>query len=67
MFEILRAGSARMRLGREVVVYCDAPVDPGRPEDGAEALKALAERVRGRIAARVDAAAGAAAGEAVTA
>jgi 1-acyl-sn-glycerol-3-phosphate acyltransferase len=28
MYEILRAGSARMRWGREVTVYFDAPVDP---------------------------------------
>ncbi|MEZ4240335.1 MAG: lysophospholipid acyltransferase family protein [Myxococcota bacterium] len=54
MYEILRAGSGLMRRGREVVVTCDAPVDPGRPEDGPEALRALAERVRAPIAARVD-------------
>lgn len=63
MYEILRAGSARMRLGREVVVYCDAPVDPGSPEDGPEALKAMVERVRSRIVARVEAAAPGAAAE----
>jgi 1-acyl-sn-glycerol-3-phosphate acyltransferase len=66
MYEVLRAGSARMRLGREVVVYCDAPVDPGQPDDGAEALRAVAERVRARIAGRVDAAAAARAGVPVT-
>lgn len=49
MFEILRAGSARMRFGREVTVYCDAPVAPDA--DPAE----LADRVRATIAARVDA------------
>jgi 1-acyl-sn-glycerol-3-phosphate acyltransferase len=53
MFDILRAGSPRMRLGRDVVVYCDAPVDPGGPEDGPDALKAVTERVRSRIVARV--------------
>lgn len=54
MYEILRAGSSRMRRGREVVVTCDAPIDPtGVPDDG---LDALAERVRSVIAARVEAA-----------
>ncbi len=53
MYEILRAGSARMRWGREVTVYCDAPIDPtGVPDDG---LGALADDVRRVIAARVDA------------
>jgi 1-acyl-sn-glycerol-3-phosphate acyltransferase len=49
MYEVLRAESARMRRGREVTVFCDAPIAPdGDPE-------ALAERVRAVIAARVDA------------
>jgi 1-acyl-sn-glycerol-3-phosphate acyltransferase len=50
MYEILRAGGARMRRGGEVVVYCDAPVDPasGTAEE-------LAEHVRSVVAARVDA------------
>ncbi len=53
MYEILRAGSGRMRWGREVTVWCDAPIDPtGVTDDG---LGDLAERVRGVIAARVDA------------
>ena len=53
MFEILRAGSAIFRPGREVTVWCDRPIDPsGIPDDG---IEALAERVRGVIAARVDA------------
>jgi 1-acyl-sn-glycerol-3-phosphate acyltransferase len=53
MYEILRAGSPQMRLGRTVTVYCDAPIDPsGVPDEG---LGELAERVRQAIAARVDA------------
>lgn len=49
MFEINRAGSALLRPGGQVTVYCDAPIEPtGEP-------KALAERVRSVIAARVDA------------
>jgi 1-acyl-sn-glycerol-3-phosphate acyltransferase len=53
MYEVLRAGSARMRRGREVVVSCGAPIDPsGVGNDG---LADLAERVRAVIAERVDA------------
>jgi 1-acyl-sn-glycerol-3-phosphate acyltransferase len=51
MYEILRAGSGRMRRGREVTVYCDAPIDPtGVPDDG---IEALAERVRSVVVGRV--------------
>lgn len=53
MYEILRAGSGRMRRGGEVTVFCDAPVDPSGVAD--EGLQALADRVRAVIAARVDA------------
>jgi 1-acyl-sn-glycerol-3-phosphate acyltransferase len=49
MFEILRAGSARMRRGREVTVYCDAPIDP----TGDEPIGDLANRVRDVIVGRV--------------
>lgn len=53
MYEILRAGSPLMRRGREVTVYCDAPIDPtGVPDDE---ISALAQRVRAPIARRVDA------------
>jgi len=53
MFEILRAGSALLRPGREVVVWCGAPIPTdGLPDAG---LADLAERVRAPIAARVDA------------
>ncbi|MCA9490682.1 MAG: 1-acyl-sn-glycerol-3-phosphate acyltransferase [Myxococcales bacterium] len=53
MYEILRAGSGRMRRGRQVTVYCDAPLDPTGLSD--EEIDGFAERVRGVIAGRVDA------------
>ena len=53
MFEILRAGSALFRPGREVVVWCGAPVPTAGVPDAD--LAELAERVRAPIAARVDA------------
>jgi 1-acyl-sn-glycerol-3-phosphate acyltransferase len=53
MFEILRAGSALFRPGREVVVWCGAPIPTAGVTDAE--LAALAERVREPIAARVDA------------
>lgn len=53
MFEVLRVGSAVMRPGREVTVYCDAPVSMGGLSDAA--LDEAIDRVRGAIAARVDA------------
>jgi hypothetical protein len=53
MFEVLRAGSRLFRPGREVTVYCDAPVDPtGWPDDK---LAQLALKVRERVMDRVDA------------
>jgi 1-acyl-sn-glycerol-3-phosphate acyltransferase len=53
MYEILRAESALMRPGREVTVYCDAPIDPrGVPDDH---VARLAQRVHDVVAARVDA------------
>ena len=49
MFEVNRAGSALMRPGKQITVYCDAPIEPtDEPE-------VLAERVRSVVAARVDA------------
>jgi 1-acyl-sn-glycerol-3-phosphate acyltransferase len=53
MFEILRPGSSLFRLGREVTVYCDAPIETAGLSAGD--VPALAERVRSVIAARVDA------------
>ena len=53
MFEILRAGSALMRPGRQVTVYCDAPVETAGLSE--EEVPALADRVRAIVAARVDA------------
>jgi len=53
MFEVLRAGSALFRPGREVVVWCGAPIPTAGVPDGG--LADLAERVRSPIAARVDA------------
>lgn len=57
MYDVLRAGGARMRRGRDVVVYCDAPVDPTGVSD--EALPALAEGVRSSMIARLAEPAGA--------
>jgi len=53
MFEVLRAGSGLLRPGREVVVWCGAPIETAGLSD--DELPALAERVRAPIAARVDA------------
>ncbi len=53
MFEVLRAGSPRMRRGREVTVYCDAPLDPTGLSDAE--VEAFADRVRAVVAGRVDA------------
>lgn len=53
MYEILRADSGLMRPGREVTVYCDAPIDPTGVPDAQ--IPQLAQRVREGIAARVDA------------
>lgn len=53
MYEILRAGSALMRPGGTVTVYCDAPILPDAVPD--EEIGDLAERVRSAIRARVDA------------
>jgi 1-acyl-sn-glycerol-3-phosphate acyltransferase len=53
MFEILRAGSALFRPGRQVVVWCGAPIPTEGVPDGD--LADLAERVRAPIAMRVDA------------
>lgn len=53
MYEILRADSALMRPGKEVTVYCDAPIDPTGVPDAE--IPQLAQRVREVIAARVDA------------
>lgn len=52
MFEILRPGSSLFRPGREVTVWCDAPVETAGvpPRD----VPALAEHVRSVVAARVD-------------
>jgi 1-acyl-sn-glycerol-3-phosphate acyltransferase len=51
MYEILRAGSARMRWGGDVTVYCDAPIAPNAAPD--EPIEVLAERVRSVIVGRV--------------
>lgn len=53
MYEILRAESSLMRPGKEVTVYCDAPVDPTGVPDAE--IPQLAQRVRDVVAARVDA------------
>lgn len=56
MYEILRAGSAILRPGREVTVFCDAPLDPTGLSD--DEVAAFADRVQAVVAARVDAHAG---------
>ena len=53
MYEILRKGSWVMRPGRQVTVYCEAPI-PTKGLADAD-IEALAVRVRSVVAARVDA------------
>jgi 1-acyl-sn-glycerol-3-phosphate acyltransferase len=52
MYEILQADRGLMRPGREVTVYCDAPIDPSDVPD--RELPQLAQRVHEVVAGRVD-------------
>lgn len=53
MYEVMRKGTWVIRPGHEVTVYVDAPVPTAGMTD--EDVPALAEKVRGVVAARVDA------------
>jgi 1-acyl-sn-glycerol-3-phosphate acyltransferase len=52
-FDLMRAGSLMLRPGAEITVYCERPIATAGLSDAE--IPALAERVRGVIAARVDA------------
>lgn len=52
MFEVLRPGSKLFRLGREVTVYCDAPIETAGV--GPAEVPALARRVQAVVSDRVD-------------
>jgi 1-acyl-sn-glycerol-3-phosphate acyltransferase len=53
MYDVLRKGSLVMRPGRQVTVYCDAPVETAGLTD--DQIPALVERVGGVMQRRIDA------------